>query len=151
MSLKGCFLKLSVYQKGCSFRYPYLLLISLAFVCPSPPPVHFHSHSFSIELLNRQGSGAINCIAINCIDSIIILHMRNKITILDGGIGHELKLRGVCSDGTFVAGLRANENKDINNVVESIHVDYLAAGCDVITTNSFVAVSNRSFIESSIF
>ena len=66
--------------------------------------------------------------------------MSNKITILDGGMGHELKLRGV-SDGTFVAGLRANENDVDTNVVESIHMDYLAAGCDVITTNSFVAVS----------
>ena len=66
--------------------------------------------------------------------------MSNKITILDGGMGHELKLRGV-SDGTFVAGLRANENDVDTNVVESIHMDYLAAGCDVITSNSFVAVS----------
>ena len=58
-------------------------------------------------------------------------------TILDGGMGHELKLRGV-SDGTFVAGLLANENNC--SIVESIHEDYLDAGCDVITTNSFVAV-----------
>ena len=77
--------------------------------------------------------------------------MSNKITILDGGMGHELKFRGV-SDGTFVAGLRANEDCCNTNVVESIHVDYLAAGCDVITTNSFVAVSMYAivfFIESS--
>ena len=60
-------------------------------------------------------------------------------TILDGGMGHELKLRGV-SDGTFVAGLLANENNNCS-IVESIHEDYLDAGCDVITTNSFVAVS----------
>lgn len=52
-------------------------------------------------------------------------------------MGHELKLRGV-SDGTFVAGLLANENNC--SIVESIHEDYLDAGCDVITTNSFVAV-----------
>ncbi|KAL7531046.1 hypothetical protein ACHAXR_007687 [Thalassiosira sp. AJA248-18] len=66
------------------------------------------------------------------------------LTILDGGMGHELKLRGV-SDGTFVAGLLANENEKCaaDNVVESIHMDYLAAGCDVITTNSFVAVPQR--------
>ena len=72
----------------------------------------------------------------------------DNITILDGGMGHELKLRGV-SDGTFVAGVLANEKKNCNtndndnyvDVVESIHEDYLIAGCDIITTNSFVAVS----------
>jgi S-methylmethionine-dependent homocysteine/selenocysteine methylase len=66
--------------------------------------------------------------------------METEIIILDGGIGHELKLRGV-SDGTFVAGVLANENCSTHNVVEAIHRDYLAAGCVVITTNSFVAVS----------
>ena len=70
----------------------------------------------------------------------------DNITILDGGMGHELKLRGV-SDGTFLAGVLANEKKDCNtndnyvDMVESIHEDYLTAGCDIITTNSFVAVS----------
>jgi len=71
----------------------------------------------------------------------------DNIIILDGGMGHELKLRGV-SDGTFLAGVLANEKKNCNNdndnyvdVVESIHEDYLVAGCDIITTNSFVAVS----------
>jgi len=63
------------------------------------------------------------------------------VTILDGGMGHELKLRGI-SDGTFLAGVLANENFACDNdVVESIHRDYLASGCDVITTNSFIAVS----------
>lgn len=74
--------------------------------------------------------------------------MSANITILDGGMGHELKLRGI-SDGTFLSGVLANENSlaasasnsDDASVVESIHTDYLAAGCDVITTNSFVAVS----------
>jgi S-methylmethionine-dependent homocysteine/selenocysteine methylase len=64
-----------------------------------------------------------------------------RITILDGGMGHELKLRGI-SDGTFLAGVLANQSSSNNSdIVESIHLDYLNAGCDVITTNSFVAVS----------
>ena len=68
---------------------------------------------------------------------------RKRITILDGGMGHELKLRGI-SDGTFLAGALANENSSANkDIVESIHFDYLEAGCDVITTNSFVAVSDK--------
>ena len=72
----------------------------------------------------------------------------------DGGIGHELKRRGVVSsDGTFVAGVLQNEINDSltnkkPNVVESIHMDYLAH-CDVITTNSFVAVPQR-MIESGL-
>lgn len=72
----------------------------------------------------------------------------------DGGIGHELKRRGVVSsDGTFVAGVLQNEINDSltnkkPNVVESIHTDYLAH-CDVITTNSFVAVPQR-MIESGL-
>jgi methionine synthase I (cobalamin-dependent) len=69
---------------------------------------------------------------------------RTRITILDGGMGHELKRRGL-SDGTFLAGALANENSSATkDIVESVHVDYLEAGCDVITTNSFVAVSVAS-------
>lgn len=68
----------------------------------------------------------------------------NNLILLDGGIGHELKRRGI-SDGTFLAGALANEdtNGDGAGVVESIHYDFLSAGCDVITTNSFVAVPSR--------
>ena len=62
--------------------------------------------------------------------------------MLDGGMGHELKLRGI-SDETFVTGVLANENLLQASTVEAIHYDYLAAGCDVITTNSFVAVPRR--------
>ncbi|KAL3794762.1 hypothetical protein HJC23_012772 [Cyclotella cryptica] len=64
--------------------------------------------------------------------------------LLDGGMGHELKNRGV-SDGSFLAGVLANAdtNGDGARVVESVHCDFLSAGCDVITTNSFVAVPPR--------
>lgn len=66
--------------------------------------------------------------------------MTERITLLDGGMGHELKQRGI-SDGTFVAGALANESQP--GVVEAIHHDFFAAGCDVVTTNSFVAVPPR--------
>ncbi|KAL7451594.1 hypothetical protein ACHAWC_003421 [Mediolabrus comicus] len=66
----------------------------------------------------------------------------DDVVVLDGGMGHELKLRGI-DDGSFVSGLLANENLLQASTVESIHYDYLAAGCDVITTNSFVAVPRR--------
>ncbi|KAL7552390.1 hypothetical protein ACHAWF_017350 [Thalassiosira exigua] len=64
--------------------------------------------------------------------------------VLDGGMGHELKRRGI-SDGSFLAGVLANEDEtpDGDNPVEAVHGDYLAAGCDVVTTNGFVAVPQR--------
>jgi homocysteine S-methyltransferase len=65
---------------------------------------------------------------------------KGDIIISDGGMGHELKRRGI-SDGTFVAGALANEKYSNSDIVETIHREYIAAGCDVITTNSFVAVS----------
>jgi len=60
------------------------------------------------------------------------------ITILDGGTGHELKQRGISSDGSFFAGVLANERNQA--MVEGVHCDFLNNGCDVVTTNSFVAV-----------
>jgi len=60
------------------------------------------------------------------------------ITILDGGTGHELKQRGISSDGSFFAGVLANERNQV--MVEGVHCDFLNNGCDVVTTNSFVAV-----------
>jgi S-methylmethionine-dependent homocysteine/selenocysteine methylase len=68
----------------------------------------------------------------------------NNLILLDGGMGHELKNRGI-SDGSFLAGVLANEDTIGGGaaVVESIHFDFLEAGCDVITTNSFVAVPPR--------
>ena len=52
--------------------------------------------------------------------------MNANIMILDGGMGHELKLRGI-SNGTFLSGVLANENNcaansnsDDASVVESI-------------------------------
>lgn len=72
------------------------------------------------------------------------MEIPNSIILLDGGMGHELKNRGI-SDGSFVAGVLANEDTTGGgaDVVESIHCDFLTAGCDIITTNSFVAVPPR--------
>ncbi|KAI9018920.1 Homocysteine S-methyltransferase [Hyaloraphidium curvatum] len=64
------------------------------------------------------------------------------VTILDGGVGHCLKLRGLRSkvapetDGWFMAGALGNlERRD---AVVAVHRDFIHAGCDVITTNSYV-------------
>ena len=71
--------------------------------------------------------------------------MRPVVLLLDGGIGHELKRRGVkpeleglgaIDDDLFVASALAC----LTNAAEviEIHARYIASGCDVITTNSFV-------------
>ena len=68
---------------------------------------------------------------------------RPSLVLLDGGTGHELKSRGVescCEDPKrfFMAGALANEL--LPELVIEVHVDYLKAGADVLTTNSFVVV-----------
>jgi homocysteine S-methyltransferase len=61
--------------------------------------------------------------------------------LLDGGNGHELKQRGVITDGSFAAGVLANETSP--SIVQAVHSDFLHAGCRILTTNSFVAVPSR--------
>lgn len=65
-----------------------------------------------------------------------------EMAILDGGVGHLIKQRGVGIEGLsyehqFVAGVVANVEKP--EVIEDIHRQYLQAGSNVITTNSFSA------------
>lgn len=63
--------------------------------------------------------------------------------LLDGGTGHALKLRGVASklapetQDYFMAGALANIESP--ETVVQVHRDFVDAGCDVITTNSYVA------------
>ena len=59
--------------------------------------------------------------------------------LLDGSMGHELKKRLRVSTNSeadnFATAMRANTERP--ELVTAIHRDYIAAGCDVITTNSF--------------
>eukprot|EP00242_Pyramimonas_sp_CCMP2087_P012747 CAMPEP_0198199792 /NCGR_PEP_ID=MMETSP1445-20131203/2953_1 /TAXON_ID=36898 /ORGANISM="Pyramimonas sp., Strain CCMP2087" /LENGTH=301 /DNA_ID=CAMNT_0043869687 /DNA_START=135 /DNA_END=1037 /DNA_ORIENTATION=+ len=64
-----------------------------------------------------------------------------RVCVLDGGMGHELKMRGIsCGveeiDRSFKAGALANENSP--DIVRDVHMEYIRAGADVITTNTFV-------------
>lgn len=86
----------------------------------------------------------------------IIHHKTQRVTkrrrdqdvlLLDGGSGHELKERGV-NDGSFLAGLLANEKQ--SDIVESMHRDFYKSGCQVVTTNSFVAVPDRLLQEGLV-
>ncbi len=62
------------------------------------------------------------------------------ITILDGGMGQELLARSA----TQATGLwSAQILLDDPGLVRSVHADYLAAGADVITTNSYILHRDR--------
>jgi len=60
----------------------------------------------------------------------------DNIVILDGGIGTELERRGVSMDPEAWCGPAALEQVD---VLESIHRDYIVAGADVITVNTYAS------------
>ena len=58
------------------------------------------------------------------------------IVLLDGGMGTEVEARGVTPDRDAWS---ARANLEAIDVVEAIHADYIAAGADVIITNTFSA------------
>ncbi|MFP6698412.1 MAG: homocysteine S-methyltransferase family protein [Alphaproteobacteria bacterium] len=68
------------------------------------------------------------------------------IVILDGGTGTELERRGVAMDPGAWCGPASLQNTD---ALEGIHRDYLAAGADVITTNTYA--SSRLRLEPAGF
>jgi S-methylmethionine-dependent homocysteine/selenocysteine methylase len=59
---------------------------------------------------------------------------KNKHLLLDGGLGRELRFRGVAVPETIwsAAALMTDPR-----VVRRIHVDYIKAGADIITTNTY--------------
>jgi homocysteine S-methyltransferase len=67
---------------------------------------------------------------------------KGEIVLLDGGTGSELEKRGVAMDPEAWCGPATLENVDI---LESIHRDYIAAGADIITANTFA--SSRLMLE----
>jgi methionine synthase I (cobalamin-dependent) len=65
----------------------------------------------------------------------------NAVKLLDGGMGHLIKQWGVAIpelpyDQQFLAGCLAVDG-DPATVIRA-HTAYIAAGCDIITSNSFV-------------
>jgi S-methylmethionine-dependent homocysteine/selenocysteine methylase len=63
--------------------------------------------------------------------------MGGEVLLLDGGIGTEMLRRGLTWEGHKV--------DTAADVIRTIHADYLAAGADVITTNTF-QLARRSFL-----
>jgi S-methylmethionine-dependent homocysteine/selenocysteine methylase len=68
----------------------------------------------------------------------------SKITILDGGMGHLLRRRGVEIKGEIGSMQRflgvALANVDQPELVRDCHLDYLDAGADIISTNNYACV-----------
>ena len=66
----------------------------------------------------------------------------NDLIILDGGVGTELQFRGIEMDETWCGSASLN-----TQVLEQIHLDYINAGAEVITTNTYA--SSRSMLEAA--
>ena len=58
----------------------------------------------------------------------------NQIVVIDGGTGSELQRRGVPMSEAAWSGLAVRSHPD---VVRAVHEDYIAAGAEVIITNTF--------------
>jgi len=58
----------------------------------------------------------------------------DQIVLLDGGVGSELRRRGVEPSEAVWSGLAA---RDALSTLREIHGDYIRAGADIITTNTF--------------
>lgn len=71
---------------------------------------------------------------------------RGGIVILDGGTGTELERRGISMDPGAWCGPASLENADL---LREIHCDYIAAGADVITANTYA--SSRLMLEPAGF
>jgi homocysteine S-methyltransferase len=69
---------------------------------------------------------------------------RGDIVVLDGATGSELRRRGVGLSADVWSGLAARDDAIL---LREIHADYIRAGADVITTNTFS--SSRFVLESA--
>jgi homocysteine S-methyltransferase len=66
------------------------------------------------------------------------------IVVIDGGTGSELRRRGAVLSPTAWSGLAALSHFDL---LRTIHTDYVAAGAEVITTNTFA--TNRFVLDAA--
>jgi S-methylmethionine-dependent homocysteine/selenocysteine methylase len=69
-------------------------------------------------------------------DAVLGLRAAGEVVILDGAMGTELERRGVPMDADAWCGLA---NLTAIDTVRSIHEENIAAGADVITTNTFMS------------
>lgn len=69
---------------------------------------------------------------------------RGEVVLLDGGTGTELERRGVAMDPGAWCGPASLSSEP---VLEQVHLDYIAAGADVITANTYA--SSRLMLEAA--
>ncbi|MGY9026125.1 MAG: homocysteine S-methyltransferase family protein, partial [Candidatus Pelagibacterales bacterium] len=69
---------------------------------------------------------------------------QNELVILDGGVGTELQKRGIEMDESWCG--TASRNTEI---LKQIHLDYINAGAQVITTNTYA--SSRLLLDAAGF
>lgn len=67
--------------------------------------------------------------------------MQAKPLLLDGGMGQELVKRGVTGDAAII--WSANGLVHSPEIVQAIHEDYIRAGADIITTNTYSSSLDR--------
>ena len=68
-----------------------------------------------------------------------------NIYILDGGMGHMIKRLGVNIDGAQKGSIERFYNITMVNlmnpdIVQNAHLEFLKAGCNIITTNNYAAI-----------
>ncbi len=67
-------------------------------------------------------------------------HLPDGLVLLDGGMGQELINRGASGQGVLWS---AGALFDHPEAVQAIHEDYIRAGADIITTNSYACIRNN--------
>jgi homocysteine S-methyltransferase len=67
-------------------------------------------------------------------DRLQAIIQRNSFAIMDGAMGTELERRGYQTTLPLWSGLA---NRDAGQLISEIHADYVSAGADIITTNTF--------------
>lgn len=63
-----------------------------------------------------------------------------RTVLLDGGMGRELRFRGVEISDTIWS---ASALLTAPEVVRQVHADYIAAGADIITTNTYGVIRSN--------
>jgi S-methylmethionine-dependent homocysteine/selenocysteine methylase len=70
----------------------------------------------------------------------IFSRLPDGLVLLDGGMGQELINRGVSGQGVLWSAKALFDNP---SAVQAVHEDYIRAGADVITTNSYACIRNN--------
>ncbi len=70
----------------------------------------------------------------------VFSRLPDGLILLDGGMGQELINRGVSGQGVLWSAKALFDNPA---AVQAVHEDYIRAGADVITTNSYACIRNN--------